>query len=193
MRKRLILVIIISITILLTGCENKRDLKNLSENINKIELKGDLVTYEAYYHNVIEYEKEKDNWLEKDRKLFAEYRGTIRIGINLSDVKIDIEGNEIKVFIPKAKIIGEPNVEEESFKAENFIESKDGIFKNKLTIEDSNKAFNEAQKNMKKIAEQDEKLFDISQTRAKAIIEETIKEFTGLSEKDYKINWELGQ
>ena len=192
MKKIILIISIILTSALSTGCD-KGNVKNLAENIKKIELTGNLVVHEAYYHNVIEYEKEKGNFLEKDRKLFAEYNGTIKLGINLSQVKIEVKGNEINVTLPKAKVIGEPNVDKESFKAENFIESKDGIFKNKITVDDSNKAFVEAQQNMKESAEKDEDLLAIVQKRAKAVLEESINEFSGLSESQYTINWEYEQ
>ncbi len=192
-----ILVFLIIITVVLTGCGNISQ-ENLSENIKKIELTGNLVTYQAYYHNVVEYEKKAGSglthWFEKDRKLFAEYTGTIKYGINLSDVKIDVKGNQINVFIPKATIIGEPNVDKDDFKAENFIESKDGIInKNPITADDSSEAFDQAQKDIKENALNDIELLSMAQKRAKVVIEENIKQFSGISEKKYTINFEYEQ
>ena len=136
MRKYILLIVLFLTVISLSGCE-KAKVEDLSQNIKKMELVGNLVTYKAYYHNVVEYEKEAGSGLthlfEKDRKLFIEYTGTIKLGIDLTNVKIDVKGNEINVFIPKATIIGEPNVDESDFKKENFIESEDGINKNKIT------------------------------------------------------------
>lgn len=180
----------------LIGC-GKNNVELLAENIKKIELTGNLVTYEAYFHNVVEYEKKAGTGLihlfENDRKLFAEYTGIIKLGIDLSKVKIEVTGSEINVVIPKAKIIGEPNVDKEDFKAENFMESKDSINKNPITVEDSSKAFNEAQKSMKEIVENDNELLLIAQKRAKVIVEENINQFSGISKKEYTINWEYGQ
>lgn len=193
MKKRIIIICLIAITLCLTGCSGNK-IENLSENIKKVELTGDLVTYEAYFHNIIEFEKEAGSGLthlfEKDRKLFAEYTGTIKLGIDMSEVKIDVKGTEISVSIPKAKIIGEPNVDEDDFKAENFIESKQSINKNPITGNDISDAFNEAQRNMKEYASSDDSLLNIAQKRAKVVIEENIKQFSGLSENKYTIVWE---
>ncbi|MDD3453561.1 MAG: DUF4230 domain-containing protein [Bacilli bacterium] len=193
MKKRIIFICLITITLFLTGCSENR-IENLSENIRKIELTGDLVTYEAYFHNIIEHEKKAGSGLthllEMDRKLFAEYTGTIKLGIDMSEVKIDVNGSEISVLIPKAKIIGEPNVDEDDFKAENFIESKESINKNPITGNDTSAAFNEAQKNMKDYASSDDSLLNIAQKRAKVLIEENIKQFSGLSDGKYTIVWE---
>ena len=91
MKKVLMLMIVILSMICLTGCGKSKE-EIISESVKKIELTGDLVTYQAYYHNVIEYEKPVEKGIthvfEKERKLFAEYTGTIKLGINLSKVKI---------------------------------------------------------------------------------------------------------
>lgn len=196
MKKVIILITIILTTLCLTGCNNG-NIKNLKENIQKMELTGNLVTYKAYYHNVVEYDKKAGSGIthlfEKDRKLFIEYTGTIKLGIDLSKVKIDVKGNTINVLLPKAIIIGEPNVDKDDFKEENFIESKDGINKNKITAEDASNAFNEAQKNMKLAASNDNELLSLAQKRAKIIIEENIRQLSNLNEKKYNINWEYSQ
>lgn len=183
-------IVILSMIIMLSACDNKNE--TLSENIKKLELTGNLVTYEAYFHNVLETTKNSNSIFKKDRKLFAEYTGTIKLGIDLSKVKIDVQGDTINVLIPKAKIIGEPNVDENDFKKEKFIESEDGfLIKNPITGDDISKAFDDAQSEMKKSAESDEQLLSTAQTRAKIIIEESINQFAGLSSKDYTINWEF--
>ena len=183
-------IVILSMIIMLSACDNKNE--TLSENIKKLELTGNLVTYEAYFHNVLETTKDSDSIFKKDRKLFAEYTGTIKLGIDLSKVKIDVQGNTINVLIPKAKIIGEPNVDESDFKKEKFIESEDGfLIKNPITGDDISKAFDDAQNEMKKSAESDEQLLSTAQTRAKIIIEESVNQFAGISSKDYTINWEF--
>ncbi len=195
--KKIIIVMTLIITALcLTGC-GKGNIKDLSENIKKMELTGNLVTYKAYYHNVVEYEKEKGSGIthlfEKDRKMFIEYTGTIKLGINLTDVKIDVNDDEINVFVPMAKVIGEPNVDKNNFKEENFIESKEGINKNKITADDSAEVFNKAQKSIKENASKDKELLSLAQKRARVILEESINEFSQIDEKKYTINWEYGQ
>ena len=194
MKKLILLITIILSMTLLTGC-GKDKYEVMSENLAKMELTGNLVTYQAYYHNVLEYKKDAGSGLahifERDRKMFAEYTGTIKLGVNLSKVKVDVVGDKINVFMPKATIIGEPNVDEEDFKPENFIESKDSwINSNPITADDSSKAFDEAQAEMKKNVLKDEQLLDMAQKRAKDLIEENIKQFSGISSDDYTINWQ---
>lgn len=195
MKKIVFNVGIILAMFVLTGCGKNEDYESLSENVKRLELTGNLVTYEAYYHNVLEFEKEAGKGIthvfEKDRKLFAEYTGTIKLGIDLNKVKVEINGKEINVKIPAAKIIGQPNVDKDDFKKEKFIESEEGfINKNPINGDDISKAFDDAQAAMKKYAEDDEELLAIAQKRAKIIIEENINQFSGMKPSDYTINWE---
>ena len=112
----------------------------------------------------------------------------------MQNIREQVHGNEINAFIPKATIIGEPNVSEDDFKSENFIEDEDSfINKNPLTIEDSSKAFDKAQEEMKNLASTDTELLAMAQKRAKVVIEENIKQFSGLNEGKYTINWEYEQ
>ena len=100
--KKIVIIILLLSLFSLTGCK-KNDEKILAENIKKMHLTGNLVTYQAYYHNVVEYDKKAGTGIthlfEEDRKLFAEYTGTIKLGINLSKVKVKVSSNEINVFI----------------------------------------------------------------------------------------------
>ena len=96
MKKIWKIVVIVIAFLCITGC-NKNNEKLIAENLEKIDLTGDLVTYEAYYHNVVEYEQEKGTGithiLEKDRKMFIEYTGTIKLGIDMSKVDVKVKYN----------------------------------------------------------------------------------------------------
>lgn len=191
-----IVIILILTAFCLTGC-SFGSVNDLKDNMKKMELTGNLVTYKAYYHTVIEYDKEKGSGLthlfEKDRKMFIEYTATVKLGIDMTKVKIDVDNDEINVFIPKAIVIGEANVDRDNFKEENIIESKEGLNKNKITLEDSNAVFEAAQKSIKENASKDKELLSVAQKRAKIIIEENIRTFSNLNDNQYKINWEYGQ
>lgn len=190
MKKIQILIILSLFVVFLSGCNN---IDKAAENIKQLELTGNLVTYEAYYHNVVFYEKEAGKGIfhlgEKNRKLFAEYTGTIKYGINLSDVKFDAVNGTINVVIPKAILIGEPNVDKNDFNSENFIEDKDSINSNPITVEDSSKAFELAQNNIKEDALNNVEVLQMAQKRARIVIEEQIKQFMK-SDDDLHINWE---
>ena len=113
--------------------------------------------------------------------------------IDGNQLKLEVKGKEINVFIPIASVIGEQNVDKDDFKTENFIENDDGfINKNPLTLDDSTAAFEKAQKNIKDDASNNKDLLSIAQKRAKVILEENIRQLSGLSDNEYNINWEYG-
>ena len=66
------------------------------------------------------------------------------------------------------------------------------INKNPLTLDDSTAAFEKAQKNIKDDASNNKDLLSIAQKRAKVILEENIRQLSGLSDNEYNINWEYG-
>ena len=198
MKKVIYIIIPILIVLCLIGFMidfGKNDVEDLEKNISKIELSGDLVTLETYYHNVAEVEKEAGSgiahWFEKDRKLWIEYTGIVKIGIDMSRVKIETTGDQITIFIPKAEIIGKPDVLDEEFSKESFIDSQDGLLnKNKITIEDSTKAMEVAQSTMQDSVKSDSHLLSTAQKRARNLIEEYINQFSGISSTLYSIKWE---
>ena len=191
--KKIYIIISILFLSFLTGCD-KNNVENLEQNLSKMELSGNLVTLETYYHNVAELEKEAGSgilhWFEKDRKLWIEYTGTVKLGIDMSKVKINTKGNKIIVFIPKAEMIGEPDVLTEDFNENSFIYSEDGIInKNKITAEDAAKAMANAQKATAEKVQENTHSLKLAQMRAKNLIEEYINQFSGISKDSYTINW----
>lgn len=191
--KKIYIIISILFLSFLTGCD-KNNVENLEQNLSKMELSGNLVTLETYYHNVAELEKEAGSgilhWFEKDRKLWIEYTGTVKLGIDMSKVKINTKGNKIIVFIPKAEMIGEPDVLTEDFNENSFIYSEDGIInKNKITAEDAAKAMAYAQKATAEKVQENTHSLKLAQMRAKNLIEEYINQFSGISKDSYTINW----
>ena len=192
MKKTNLFIIVLCIMVLtLTGCGTDKT-KILNENMKKIDFTGYLITYQAYYHNIIEYDKQKDIFLEKNRKLFAEYTATVDLGIDMEKVIVtQKDENTINVFLPKAKIINGPNISKEDFDENKFIESSDNlIFKNNIDANDSTNAVMQAQKEMKEAVNKDEELLDLARRRAKIIVEENIRQVIGLSDNAYSITWE---
>ncbi len=192
-----IIPILVLIGVFVVWLINKEPpIEELQKNLSKMELSGDLVTLETYYHNVAEVDKEAGDgiahWFEKNRKLWIEYTGIVKIGIDMSNVKINTNGNQITVFIPKAEIIGKPDVLDEEFSKESFIDSEDGLInKNKITIEDSTKAMQVAQNTMTESVISDTQLLKTAQKRARNLIEEYINQFSGISDIMYNIKWEF--
>lgn len=194
MKKILFIIISISFILCFTACNKNKDI-DLKKAISSVELSGNLVTLQSYYHNVAEVIKPAGTGIthlfEKDRKMWIEYTGTVKLGINLNDVEIKVKNDEINVYVPKAKIIGNPDILEKEFTEKSFIDSIDGFLnKNKITMDDSVGAMSTAQNKMIETVNNDSNLLNSAQKRAKNIIEETIYQITGVSDDVYIINWE---
>lgn len=184
-------IILLSILIL-TSC-GKKEIQNLEKNLSNIELTGDLIVQRVYYHNVAKYKKEKDLGLlhifDKDKELWVEYTGTVDLGIDLTKVKIETNGNKVEVFIPKTKI-HTPNIIQKGKDSFKIYDSKSGLLdSNDLTMVDTTNAVKDAEEKMVDTAKKDTQLLRTAQLRAKYLIEKRIAIFSELDESEYIVNW----
>ena len=186
--KKKIFVLCICFMFLLCGCGNNKANKNL--DISEIRAIADLSTVKMYYHNVAKLEKKKGSGLlhlfEKDRKLWIEYTGVIKLGVDMTEVDMTVDGNKVHVYVPKAKVLSVDYLERKS-----IIYSKDGWNSNKITLDEETQIIANAQDEMKKTAENDSKNLLLAQSRAKDLIEQYIIQIGDLSGVEYEITWEL--
>ncbi len=176
----------------LTGCGNKQ--VDTTINQESVRALGNLVTLESYYNNVAEYNKPAEAGLthigEKDRKVWCEYEGWVRVGINMKEVSVTQNGNNVTVTIPEAKVI-DSGINDDDLTEDSFIMNKDGFFnKNPITADEQNKIINEAKATMKEQAKGDEELLKRAQDRAKSIIEGYIDSLGEINGVTYNIEWE---
>lgn len=173
----------------------KKSEVDIKTSVANIDLTGNLIVEKVYYHNVAEYHKQKKdgilNVFDKDKELWVEYTGTVELGIDLTKVKVTLEENKVHVFIPKAKIFKLDIIQngEQTYK---IYDSDKGLLDgNDLTMEDSTKAIDTAQKEMKSNVSKDTQLLRTAQIRSKNLIEERVKQMIDLNESEYDIIWDL--
>ena len=138
---------------------------------------AELATVECYYHNVAELYNPGTDYLfgvlnVGYKKAWFEYRGSVRLGIDVSKVSISSpdENGVVTVTMPAPQIIGAPEVDETSF-SDALVDS--GML-TKVTLEDKTNAFKEAQANMRNEAEGDSQLMQQAKDRAKTLLEQYI-------------------
>ena len=187
MRKYRIIMILCVMSLFLVACTNKNDKTKvkmeetqemetaavLEPDLAQIRSICDLATLECYYHNVAKSTKEKGSGLahlgEKERKFWIEYTGVVKIGIEMSDVKMDVNGTSVQITIPRAKIF-QPEVK--TIDVDDYIATSDSWFnKNQITAEEQTQAVNEAQDEMVAAVEKNKTLLAGAQERAKTLIE----------------------
>lgn len=203
MRKKTVLLILICIIgVFLCSCSaqeesHKKAEDGLEENIDEkypdithIRSICELATLECYYHNVAKSTKETGKGIlhlgEKERTFWIEYSGTAKIGIDVSEVEMEIKGKQIEITIPKAKLLG---LADYSFEEDNYISSDDGINKNPITAENQTQAIAAAEADIKQMLENDNAMLLRAQDNAKKLIENYIEQLSQLSETDYQIKW----
>ena len=161
--------------------------------MSKIERICDLATVEAYYHNVAAETKEAST-LGKIfgnigyKKYWLEYDAIIQFGIDAKEVDIKKPNimNEVKVYVPEAKIVREPILITE------YISDPitDTGFLTSISTDDKTSAVGNSLKNLKEKASQDEDLLKLARERAKTFLEQYIITAGKSVGVDYKVIFE---
>ncbi len=186
MKKLLCLLLVLSITLFVAGCNSESSAELNADDIHAI---CELATIKCYYNNVAQVEKKKDNIFQKNRKLWIEYEGEAVLGINVSDLEIKINNDTVTITNPKAKILS-INPRKETLNEKSYVASADGlIFKNKITTEDQEEAIKKGQAEMEKSIKNNSALFKKAEDKAKELIQNYIIKIGKLAGKQYKINW----
>ena len=182
MIKRFLIAALILAGCLLTGCTTQKN-----TDFSRIKRIAELATYECYYHNVAAFEDPGYNFVFKigNKKVWIEYTGIVKIGIDASKIFIkETENNVVDISLPNSEII-DSSIVKNSIR-EPLIEN--GILA-AITAEDKVEAMAAAQKNMVETASQNHKLIEQSNERAKALIENFIKAVGENVGKEYSIQW----
>lgn len=168
---------------LVISCGKKEIQTDIFADIKQI---CDLAVFECYYHNNAECEKE-EGFMKKRTKQWIEYSSVIKIGIDASEIEIEVVDSDVKIVLPEAKIIGEPKIELDSIK----ILTEKGYFMQNITNEDQVFALKIANDNAKDTTKNNGLLMSNAQNRVKQIIENYIKQIGDLCKKEYKIEWKV--
>lgn len=151
-----------------------------------------LATVKCCFNNVARSYKEPGEGIshmgEKKRVFWIEYSGHFDIGIDLSEVKMEIEEEKITITIPRAKILNEISID--TYNDDDIYEDKDQwIQKNKITSEDKSKAISQANVQLIEEYNNNSSLFIYAQNRAKQLIENYIKQIGTATNVKYDIEW----
>lgn len=190
---KLLLVIIIAIILALVALMVLRSAfpglfstKYTAQRFPQLGTICELATLKCYYHNVAKYEAGVDDWVPFNYgKLWLEYGGTVRIGVDASQVSVSTpdENDVLEVTIPRAKVL-DIDFDEESI---NKLSEK-RIF-SKVSSKTELEAFAEAQENMYETAVENQYMLAEGQSRAKEVIERYILQCGKNIGKEYTVTW----
>lgn len=186
--------------LLLIGClsacgQKEVEVVNGDPELEKIQAICTLATMECYYHDVAIIEKLKNvdgtffDFLKKDRHMWIEYTGIVKIGIDVKKVKLEIDGDNVKITIPPAELL---SVSKEDFNEDSFYASEDDwLVKNKFSASDQTRAVNETQEVMTQSILANAELMRDAQIKAQKLIANYVNMLGDATGRHYMITWEF--
>lgn len=151
---------------------------------------SELATMECYYHNVAEYYKEDATgyllW-KKDRRFWISYDGIVTLGIDTSELGLEVKGEKVKITIPEAKVLSS-KPDPDSITADSYYYDKNSA---KASADDQTEAYKQAEEEMEKKAANDSALLVQAQQRVQSLLEDYVKNMGEVLGKEYTITWDI--
>lgn len=147
-----------------------------------------LAVLECDYHNLAKFEQKdasKFLWMTKDKRFWVEYSATAVLGIDVKQVSMDLEGNVVKVTLPKAEVL-RCKVNGDSLSPDSYIVDKDSA---PVTAEDEVRAFKEAQNNLQQTVEADSDMLDLAQTRVEELLKNYVNSLAKATGTEYRVEF----
>lgn len=189
MKKFIALLLTVLLLIVCTSCDDSsKNTKTAEPKVSQMKSICELAVMDCYYHNVAKYNEENASgwWLwTQDKEFWVEYSGIVTIGIDVSLVSMEIDGDNITVTIPPATV-QDCQVDQSTLTKDSYIVAQDSAA---VTAEDEIMAFDEAQKNLKETAAADKTLLAEAQQRTQTLLEDYIKNVGNTVGKEYSIKW----
>ena len=189
MRKKIESMVLAAVMCMTCISFGQKEQKMVEEpKVSQVKAICELAVMDCYYHNVAKYFEEDASgiWLwKKDKKFWIEYSGVVRIGIDASQVQMEVKDKQVEITMPKARVMN-CTVDAATLNTDSFIVASDSA---KVEAEDQTKAFREAQKNMEEEASGDSALLAAAQQRAQNLLEEYVKNVGSVTGTEYTITW----
>ena len=186
MRKYLSVILIIMMCFSSVSCA--KEIKNIAPETSQMKSICELAVMECYYHNVAKYKEENATgilWWEKDRHFWMEYAGVVTIGVDTSLMNIDVEGENVTITIPPAKVLG-CKVDETTLTEDSFIVAQNSA---KVEAEHQTEAFKSAKDKLESEAKSNFTLLAAAQQRVQKLLEDYVTNIGNSVGKTYKIKW----
>lgn len=193
MNRRTLLFVLPALLLLLCGCgakEEEQTEKKPEISISDMRAVCELATMECYYHNTAKLDSEKKVlFWNTSKKLWIEYSGIVKLGIDVSRVDMKVDGNVVTIAMPEAEVLS-CDVDETSLTKDSFYSETKGLGSGKVGAEEQSQAFEAAQKEMRAVVEQDEALLLQAGDRAKILLENYVKQIADAAGVTYEVRWE---
>lgn len=174
--------------LLLSACGAPKEEVPLTPEVSQMKAICELSVMDCYYHNVAKfYDEDAEKFLfwTKDKEFWIEYSGIVRLGVDVDQVAVEVNGNTVAVTLPQAKVLG-CKVDPDSLSKDSYIVA-DGSAK--VTADDQTQAFAVAQEDMEDSAAGDTVLLSMARDRARQLLEEYIRNLSDVTGYSYTIEW----
>ena len=148
----------------------------------------ELAVMDCYYHNVAKFKEEDAAGIlfwQKDKHFWIEYSGVVSLGIDASQVALEVDDTLVTITIPEAQVL-RCQVDSNELSEDSYIVAKDSA---RISAEDEVAAFAQAQADLEETAASDTALLSSAQQRAQDLLEEYVQNIGEAVGKDYTIQW----
>ena len=149
-----------------------------------------LATLEVYFNNVAKSTKKGGTGIahlgEKDRVFWVEYSAVATLGVDASQVTIEVVDNMIYVYMPDAKVLEKVEIVPDSYNKDSVIQDLDvKLNSNDITASDITGAVNDSLSELQTQVEGNTTLLDSSKDRAKVLVKNYIEKINEYSDVQY--------
>ena len=182
-----LLALILSLSLASCGT-GEPDVPEMEPEVSQMKAICELAVMDCYYHNVAKFkEEDAEGFLfwQKDKQFWIEYSGVVTLGVDVSQVTVDVKDTQVTITLPAAKVLN-CKVDSSSLTEDSFIVA-DGSAS--INAEDEVAAFDAAQTKLQETAASDTVLLANAQQRAQSLLEDYVTNVGNVVGKKYTIQW----
>ena len=183
----LVLALLLALSLTACGTDNSKA-PDMEPEVSQMKAICELAVMDCYYHNVAKFkEEDAEGFLfwQKDKQFWIEYSGVVTLGVDVSQVTVEVKDTQVTITLPAAKVLS-CKVDSSSLTKDSFIVA-DGSAS--ISAEDEVIAFDAAQSKLQETAAGDTVLLANAQQRAQSLLEDYITDVGNVVGKEYTIQW----
>lgn len=188
MKKLVCLLLCVALSTSLSSCGDIEKKTDTEPETSQMKAICELAVMDCYYHNVAKFKKENAEGVlfwKQDKHFWIEYSGVVSLGIDASQLTVEVDDTVATITIPEAKVL-RCQVDSNKLSQDSYIVAKDSA---KINAEDEVAAFAKAQTDLEETAAADTALLFSAQQRAQSLLEEYVKNIGEAAGKNYTIRW----
>lgn len=166
--------------VLLSGCSKK-----VEPQISNVQNICEMASMECYFHDVAK-EETVGSWLGiMDKKCWIEYTGTVKLGVDLEQVDMEVKRDKVLITIPEIKVLSS-NLDKDSV----VVIKEDSILASDTFAAEM---LDKAQKNMEEEAMKNDQVLLQAEERVKLMLQKYVNTVSEASGVEYTIEWKKAE